>query len=182
MPKRKGGPSDSDGNDVSARDAVVGAFRRDWAALCERYVAILGEFGCSTRPTGDDFRLCFVGSGGSYGLDCAYFAKDFDAARGDDWDDAPYQYNAEPPCEDSTELVRCAFDSDYAAPADVLYDRAPSVDAINSGAVAWLIPSWDARDDLPAIPAGTTFAEFRRLIRAAGGTIFLEQSAGGGDA
>ena len=43
-----------------------------------------------------DLKLCFIDNE----INCAYFTeKDVTEQWGDDWNDAPYEYNAEPPYE-----------------------------------------------------------------------------------
>ena len=47
-----------------------------------------------------------------------------------------------------------------------------SVNAINRGVIAWLVP-WG--DEAPPIPAGTTLSEFKRTIREHGGEIYTRE-------
>lgn len=98
-----------------------------------------------------------------------YFSFDpLSEVWGDDWDDAPYEHNAGIPYNQSITL---AFNtSEYKTPADLAYsgNSAYSVEAINSGAVAWLA---DISGRFPAICAGITLHDFIWAIARAGGSF-----------
>ena len=91
----------------------------------------------------DNYRLCYVDK------NILYFTDNFESQWGDDWDDAPYEYNAEPPysladdepLRDGYGHIRyIAFMSDdrIRRPYDGHLNSPYSVSDINKGAVAWL--------------------------------------------
>lgn len=96
---------------------------------------------------------------------------------GDDWDDKPYEYNAEPPYDDywedgvryPIELKVLYFETnDWSEkqPCDVSLNSPYSVKMINDGAVAWIIT------DNYVIPAKTTYDDFVSIIEEHGGEIY----------
>jgi hypothetical protein len=69
---------------------------------------------------------------------------------------------------------RVAFTGDFDTPADLdPPNSAYAVEDINGGAAPWLTPASWTKSDEP-IRAGVTFDEFARLIRKAGGRVFVE--------
>ena len=99
---------------------------------------------------------------------------------GDDWDDAPYEYNAEEPYDDHYEgderkehlVIKVPFyirrDGFYVKlPRDYAYDNSPfCVRDINAGAVAWIFAMGlrSKRIDGVAIQAGANPYEFFELV------------------
>lgn len=94
-----------------------------------------------------EFRLCYVDSG------VMYFTDDFKNVHSDDWDDKPYEHNAEPPYPMSdryseeenrrignTVLRYLAFMKDWETrePCDGHLNSPYSVEDINKGAIPWL--------------------------------------------
>jgi len=122
----------------------------------------------------DKYVLCFVSEGGPARY--AYFtAQPLREQTGDDWDDAPYEHNCGDPYDDGDyRLKKILFDGPFLTPADVAKGNSSySVEMINRGDVAWLKPdSWGGVADAEPIPAGVTIAEFKRLIRKGGGTVY----------
>lgn len=140
-----------------------------------------------------NFKLCYIGKNQT-----AYFTtQPVELQRGDDWNDVPYEHNAEPPYgpiiyhysngekkkderdwnEDGTpkwELYHLKFDAGWRlqTPADKHYNSPYSVDMINAGAVAWLAGT-DADGKPIAIQAGASIEEFKQKVRQAGGTIYI---------
>ena len=94
---------------------------------------------------------------------------------GDDWDDAPYEFNAEPPrADEGHNVIKVAWGADLIEPREGLCNSPFSVDSINMGAVAWLrSPEW--ADHSVIIPAWTTLKEFVRLVRLVGGNVYMER-------
>ena len=115
----------------------------------------------------------------------AYFTPiELSKQWGDDWNDAPYEYNAEIPYDDvilETEekdglkwatkidhydIIQIPFavkSYNWKLPRDYSYGgNSPfSVDMINSGAVAWIYDSADGKmKNMTSIQAGTTIPEF----------------------
>jgi hypothetical protein len=114
-----------------------------------------------TREYSDEelnYKLCYVDGG------LMYFTSDFENQWGDDWDDTPYEHNAEPPYTDENiKLIKIYFNRntyDWKDPA-WRYNNSPfSVKDINSGAVAWLYNE----EKRIAINAGETLKEvFEKL-------------------
>ncbi len=110
--------------------------------------------------------LCFVDGPWAY-----FTPRPLSEQGGDDWDDAPYEHNGDPPYEDDITVV--AYRCDLEEPSFGHCNSPYSVDSINAGAVAWLrSPSYVKGDKAIVIPAGTTLARFTELIRQAGGDVF----------
>jgi hypothetical protein len=115
--------------------------------------------------------LCYVKDA------CAWFTtaplKD---QWGDDWNDAPYEHNAGNPYPwreklPPYEVDFVFFDGDLNPPCYGQHNSPWSVAQINAGAVAWLsTPAYHEKQ--VHIPAGTTFKDFRRMVREAGGGIY----------
>lgn len=121
-------------------------------------------------------RLCYVDAHRR-----AYFTTcPLNRQWGDDWDDAPYEHNAGPPYEWAPhrnvapyEIVVVCWDGPWSTPADVAGSNSRwSVEAINRGDVAWLIPDDEGRP----IHAGVTVEEFKRAILAGGGRVWVEEA------
>jgi hypothetical protein len=130
-----------------------------------------------------DYRLCYVE--GSF----AYFTDaDPTEVYGDDWNDAPHDCNAGDPYRDRGWcFAKVAFDG----PHDIVGTCAPtstgegigqwgylSVDAINRGEAPWLVVDnySSPRRCQHVIHAGVTITEFKRLIAAAGGNVYVAHS------
>lgn len=71
-----------------------------------------------------------------------YFTSDFENQWGDDWDDAPYEYNAEEPYDHKTDVLKiaCKLPDNAYLPRDRFHSSPYSVEDINSGAIPWI---WD---------------------------------------
>jgi len=113
------------------------------------------------------FKLCYVETPFAY----------FTTARlseqwGDDWDDAPYEHNAERPYTDKGEIITVAYTGELLTPADGHSNSPYSVKEINSGGIAWLrSPKWSAAQVV--IFAGATLGEFVAKVRSTGGEVYL---------
>jgi hypothetical protein len=125
----------------------------------------------------NDAVLCYV-----YGNWAYFTTQNLSHQWGDDWNDAPYEYNAGCPYrygkydaqagKQPWAIVKVAFDGNFVAPSEG-YNNSPwSVQQINEKAVAWLKPIEGA-----SIFAGVTVAEFIRLIDAGGGHVYLPINA-----
>lgn len=112
-------------------------------------------------------RLCYVTGNWAY-----FTSADLEKQWGDDWDDAPYEHNAEPPYErEPGQIVRIAWDGDYCTP-DFRYTNSPwSVEEINAGATPWLVAGWFSHGD--SVEAGATIAEFCDAIMKHDGTVYF---------
>jgi hypothetical protein len=110
-----------------------------------------------------EFRLCYVRD------NIMYFTDNFENQWSDDWDDAPYEHNAEPPYEwndnESDEwnvehhhghIRKIAFEHHWyiRRPCDGHLNSPYSVEDINKGAIAWLYS-----EEAGGLMAGSTMAE-----------------------
>lgn len=106
-----------------------------------------------------EFRLCYVDE------NIMYFTDNFKNQVGDDWNDRPYEHNAEPPYEQKDDeplrdgyghIRKIAFESHWwiRRPCDGHINSPYSVEDINKGAIAWLYS-----DDAGGLMAGSTMAE-----------------------
>lgn len=118
-----------------------------------------------TKPE-STYRLCYVSNG------IMYFTSDFDNVWGDDWDDAPYEYNADPPYrkteenDDYTYIEMIAYyanDYEFKEPCYGCGNSPFSVKEINSGAIAWL-----RNDEAGNLMAGTTMADTIKWLNKTG--------------
>lgn len=141
------------------------------------------------------FKLCYIENGTAY-----FTTQELSDQWGDDWDDVPYEYNAETPYEpavrhymdgrreklegdwneDGTpkwEIYRLKFELDYCyvTPAQQAGNNsAYSVEMINKGDTPWISgTSYDGKE--LNIFAGTSIEEFKRQVRSVGGKIFIEE-------
>jgi hypothetical protein len=98
---------------------------------------------------------------------------------GDDWNDAPYEYNAGLPYESedgSWAITKIAWDGPFETPADIGHSSGLSVEEINSGKSPWLKTAKWGWELYPInVMAGTTLTEFTRLIESAGGAVHLKK-------
>lgn len=124
--------------------------------------------------THQDFKLCYVSG------DWAFFTtQEVSEQWGDDWNDAPYEHNAEEPYEWRAnsekpywEIKSVAFRANLDQPCDGHSNSPFSVEDINAGAIAWL-RSASYQQKKVFIPAGTTLADFISTIHECGGQVFL---------
>ena len=116
----------------------------------------------------------------------AYFTtQDLKEQWGDDWNDAPYEHNAEIPYQDwdaerekrppRWEIVRLAFECPLSTPDAGTINSRYSVQRINAGAIAWLRDEFGDGKGVD-IPAGTTLSEFKRLVKKSGGRVYVEEN------
>jgi len=127
----------------------------------------------------DDAKLCYVQKPWAF-----FTTQDVAKQWGDDWNDAPYEHNAGWPYEwylgekkEPWNIIRVAFDSPHETPCDGAINSRWSVQQINAGAIAWLFPSsYDSNEKVKPIYAGVTLAEFRTLIRTAGGVVYEDRA------
>ncbi len=118
----------------------------------------------------DDAKLCYVRGPWAW-----FTTKELDEQWGDGWGKRPYEHNAGTPYgpRDGEDFaVFCvAWDGPFDPPCEGHTNSPWSVEAINGGAIAWLRTDPWVKTPV-AIPAGTTYADFRRLIASAGGTVY----------
>ena len=127
----------------------------------------------------EEYKLCYVDG------QKAYFTSNFEKQCGDDWNDAPYECNAESPynhwselVEDNKEVSKRKWKDHPIELVELFFEthdwneRKPcdvgrfSVEQINKGAVAWVAT------DKFCIQAGTTMKDFIDIITKNGGTIW----------
>lgn len=128
-----------------------------------------------------DSVLCFVRDIDNASMfDCWFTTQALADQWGDDWDDAPYEHNAESPHGGShhqTHCVRIEWDG-YCTPATEVLNSAYSVRDINGGAAPWFAPAkWhDADRNVGGvcIAAGMTLRDFVAHLYAAGGCVLIE--------
>ena len=121
----------------------------------------------------EKYKLCYIDE------HKAYFTSDWEHQWGDDWDDAPYEHNAEPPYEHYWEngkeipidLVSVYFELPYWGylPCDNFTNSPYSVDGINKKAIAWI-----HTDDFNIL-AETTLEDFKKIIKEHGGSIYVKE-------
>ena len=125
--------------------------------------------------------LCYIES------PCAYFTTaPLEQQWGDDWNDAPYEHNAGTPYEwqpymakrgvEPYEVVTIAFEGGamyWREPCDGSINSPFSVDDVNGGAAPWLV----SYDGSIKIDAGTPLSVFKRIIKANGGRVWVEETS-----
>ena len=119
--------------------------------------------------------LCYVNGPWAY-----FTTQKLEDQWGDDWDDAPYEHNAGPPYEynpnhdkgkEPWQIIKVAYDGMFETPYCNINSQY-SVEMINSKAVSWLV-NWQGEKTI-SILAGTTLADFCKLIRQGGGKVYME--------
>lgn len=127
------------------------------------------------------YRLCYLD------YNKAYFTSKWDEQWGDDWDDAPYEHNADRPythyhidgVEYEIKLKELYFDlNKYVThPCDGYVNSPYSVEDINKKACPWLIIHYyeDSKEKREFVFAGTTYTEFIRIIEKYGGVVYTRK-------
>ena len=121
--------------------------------------------------TNNDYRLCYVGN------NILYFTDIFESQWEDDWNDAPYEHNADPPFEwDEHESAKWNIkhghghiryiaimpDWSISQPCDGHINSPYSVESINKGAIAWLY-----HEDAGGLMGGATMDETIAWLKCA---------------
>jgi hypothetical protein len=125
--------------------------------------------------------LCYVNESWAY-----FTTKNLSEQWGDDWNDAPYEHNAEAPYEYSEndkskglkpwDIVKVAWEGDFLEPSYSHNNSPWSVQQINSGAIAWLRSNpWVSKEKPIVIAAGTSLEDFCHLIKQGGGKVYLQK-------
>lgn len=128
----------------------------------------------------DKLKLCYVKNNWAY-----FTTRAVEDQWGDDWNDAPYEYNAgEPYCflpRDKHmevapwEIVKVAWSGAFDAPCDHHLNSPFSVEQINNKIVPWLyIQSWmrPVKGVPTSIFAGANLQEFRDFVHGNGGVVY----------
>lgn len=118
----------------------------------------------------DEYKLCFVDDGH------AWFTKlSLNDQYGSDWDDAPYEHNADPPEEDENVLKIIYEAHDFIEPRYGHVNSPYSIEAINKGTIPWLrLRDWNSGKTIVSIYAGCTLKKFMQIIQKNGGKIYLQ--------
>lgn len=132
-----------------------------------------------SEPDGEAFRLCYIDEHKAW-----FTTAEPGEQRGDDWNEAPYEHNAGDPYEfryDAKKpnvkpyhLYTVYYDGPWQTPGEMAWSGNShfSVEMINDGCVAWLIPEHRTYNLRP-IPAWTTLNRFKELIALGGGKTYL---------
>ena len=119
----------------------------------------------------DEYKLCFVDDGR------AWFTKlSLKDQHGSDWDDVPYEHNADPPDDENVMMVMYVA-PDFMEPRYGHVNSPYSVHAINSGVIPWLrLRDWNGDKKIMKenIYGGCSLKEFIRIIQKYGGKIYLQ--------
>ena len=125
----------------------------------------------------DQAQLCYVE------LPFLWFTTNLREQSGDDWNDAPFECNAEPPHlrqGQDWEIFQVAvfanpFTHQLTTPDSDYYNSPWSVDDINSGAAPWLRLTHLHYPllTIARLMAGTTYAEFKEFTTRYGLLIWL---------
>lgn len=118
----------------------------------------------------NEYKLCFVADGH------AWFTKlSLDEQNGSDWDDAPYEHNADPPEEDEN-VLKVMFEAyNFIEPRYNHLNSPYSVESINKGTIPWLrLRDSDSGKTIVSIYAGCTLKKFMQTIQSNGGNIYLQ--------
>lgn len=126
----------------------------------------------------EEYKLCYIENRIAY-----FTTQELSEQWGDDWDDAPYEHNAETPYEYDSDydhhkdkkpwkILKIAFLSDLITPDYNQINSSFSVQTINAGQIAWL-RSYPWAKEVVTIMAGTSPKEFIEKIEKNGGEIFL---------
>lgn len=123
-------------------------------------------------------KLCYVSENWAY-----FTSQDLDKQWGDDWDDAPYEHNADPPYEFGAHdaaagklpwlITKVAFDGQLSRPCDGYLNSCWTVQQINAGGIAWLRGTCEITGLPVVIPAGCSLGDFCALVQQCGGTVYL---------
>lgn len=117
--------------------------------------------------------LCYVEGNMAY-----FTTQGVNKQWGDDWDDAPYEFNAGPPYgpregidDHYWQIIKIGWEGPFMTPEDRCLNSEYSVLDINSGKVPWLSEPYIHNEE---IWAGEPLGEFCRKIIQNGGKIYVE--------
>ena len=120
-----------------------------------------------------EYKLCYIDG------NKAWFTSDFEHQWGDDWNDIPYEHNAEPPYDAyyidgnriPIELKTLYFELPYYSylPCDSFFNSPYSVEDINKNEVPWI-----KTEDFKIV-AGTSIEIFKAIVKQYGGKIYTEE-------
>lgn len=131
-----------------------------------------------------EYKLCYIDG------NKAWFTSNFEHQWGDDWNDAPYEHNAEQPydhwsglIEDNEDMFKrkwkkhtikhktLYFEIPYYSylPCDNFLNSPYSVEDINKNKVPWI-----KTEDFKIV-AGTSIEIFKAIVKQYGGKIYTEE-------
>jgi len=111
----------------------------------------------------EDYKLCYIKNNYAY-----FTTQDLEKQWGDDWNDAPYEYNAGDPYEGEWDILKIFFESTLNTPSNIYTRFQYSVEDINTNKVPWL------EKDQNIIMAGCSIDDFIKKIIDLDGKIYLE--------
>lgn len=112
------------------------------------------------------FKLCYIDDENTAWFTTASLSKQW----GDDWDDKPYEHNAEEPnIMEGEEYKTLKFSGCFRMPCDAHLNSPFSVQDINNKVIPW-IATWNQKN---FCYAGTTFEKFIKFIQKHDGTVYL---------
>jgi len=124
-----------------------------------------------------NLKLCFVKRNFAWFTSCPLVYQ-----WGDDWDMAPYEFNAGMPhtCHKTKEteqqdhtVIKVYWEAAYVTP-DILEEKSSwSTKTINRGDIPWLSVCPLSDQELAPIYSGTTLCDFIKLIQVSGGEVFI---------
>ena len=115
-----------------------------------------------------EYKLCYYD-----GKFLWFSMRDPKTIFGDDWNDAPYEYNASPPYEKYGPFKKIAFDNiDLRSPSDGFSNSPYSAEQINSTGIPWLITSSYADKKFGLAP-GTTYEECIKQLLSGGAEVYV---------
>lgn len=127
--------------------------------------------------------LCYIDGQWAY-----FTTQELSEQWGDDWNDEPYEHNAEEPYrygehdaklgKSPWTITKLVYECDLETPSEWVTNSSYSVQDINKKATPWLSSGKYGKrnkDDSPIqIWAGTPLSEFIRIVQSIGGTIYRE--------
>lgn len=78
-----------------------------------------------------ELKLCYCAN------NIMYFTSDMASQWGDDWDDRPYEHNADPPYEDDKIIKKIKFKGCFMVPCSFGLNSTYSVQDINNHVIPW---------------------------------------------
>ena len=123
------------------------------------------------------YKLCYVDD------NKAWFTSNWEKQWGDDWDDRPYEHNAEQPytsywennkeypIPQKTLYFELPYNCDIKHPNYGSYNSPFSVEDINNKVCPWL--SIENNGNMEYIFAKTTYTNFIKTIKRLGGVVYL---------
>lgn len=116
-------------------------------------------------------KLCYIEDNKAY-----FTTQDLDKQWGDDWDDRPYEHNAETPYEgDGWEITAVMFEGDFEVPCAHRLNSPYSVQDINALHTPWLRTETWVSKVRKVLFAGSSLKEFVTFVEKHGGTVYFKK-------